>query len=1032
VKESMPESVHRYPGAQPFRDDEVSRQVFFGRNKDSAALADQILANRLVIVYAKSGSGKTSLLNAGVAPRLREAGCVPLFVRTNDVERGATTGVLEGIRTEAKRQQLEFSPGDSSSLWAFFKTTEFWHDDLLLTPVLILDQFEELFTLQGFESRDQFLTELGALLRGIAPPGKDAPPPGMSAGPPALRVVLSLREDFLGLLEEASDQIPEIMDHRFRLAPLNAESARIAITGPAALEHGGLATRSFALEPQCVDAIINYLGRSASRRDSARSRQVEPFHLQLICQYIENVAFAKQKNSGEQLRLGLADIGGEKAMADTLKTFYSNAIGSIPKQFRKAAGKMCEQFLISSEGRRLSVEERELWRAASVPSEALRLLVERRLLRTDRRSDRTYYELGHDALVQPVLATRRRQAFLLFRIAIFAGAAVTVLATAALVVTLYSFFTTGAEGIFFALILSPVGAGFGTIGVLCLRSGSRRRARFSVQTTATDDDSPPARLPWYRLAFGWTMLVIGPAVALVGGVYTLICIGITAGNLLTRVLSHASAGPVGRQLWTIIVPATFTAFGWFLFQSGDRTLWPDEFSGGPAQWQIQVIRRNRLILSGTAKLLLGGSALTIASLGSVALLSCESTALRGVAAYLKFAGLYAPFLETCNGVDRHAWDHDYLGLFSLVTLIGSVIFAVRGSQDLRSDFRFRRNILRTSSSLPQWTIGAVIGLIALVNFFVWSKINTASVKNEGWVSVSNSILHSADGGRTWTRLGDTPEPLNSLAFTSSLSGWGVGPQGLWNTGDGGVHWTLKLPHSKDSGYPRAVRFASPQLGFCVWTSPSKLLRTTNGGKTWDPVAISSSLDLDSMFIAISSPHVLWLLSDSITANPSILRSIDDGATWTSIAGPGIGPFYALSFANAETGWAASSGGSLARTSNGGQTWILQKWAIDEQQNVEFFRVEALTPGSAVAVGSIRVNSAHRYSYLIRTDDAGKTWVEVPDFCCQDLVELSFVSPTTGWTASHDGHVFHTEDGGRSWTLELTEKGEVHSIFFRKP
>ena len=190
----MPEAVHRYPGAQPFRDDEVSRQVFFGRNKDSAALADQVLANRLVIVYAKSGSGKTSLLNAGVAPRLREAGCVPLFVRTNDVERGATAGVLEGIRAEAKRQQLEFSPGDSSSLWAFFKTTEFWHDDLLLTPVLILDQFEELFTLQRFESRDKFLTELGALLRGIAPPGKDAPPPGISAGPPAIRVVLSLRD----------------------------------------------------------------------------------------------------------------------------------------------------------------------------------------------------------------------------------------------------------------------------------------------------------------------------------------------------------------------------------------------------------------------------------------------------------------------------------------------------------------------------------------------------------------------------------------------------------------------------------------------------------------------------------------------------------------------------------------------------------------------------------------------------------------------------------------------------------------------
>src|SRR5450432_1290638 len=102
---SEQETVHRYPGAQPFRDDDASRKVFFGRGPDSVALADQILANRLVIVYAKSGTGKTSLLNAGVAPKLREARCVPLFVRVNDLERDVKAGVIAGIRVEAERQK---------------------------------------------------------------------------------------------------------------------------------------------------------------------------------------------------------------------------------------------------------------------------------------------------------------------------------------------------------------------------------------------------------------------------------------------------------------------------------------------------------------------------------------------------------------------------------------------------------------------------------------------------------------------------------------------------------------------------------------------------------------------------------------------------------------------------------------------------------------------------------------------------------------------------------------------------------------
>ena len=71
---------------------------------------------------------------------------------------------------------------------------------------------------------------------------------------------------------------------------------------------------------------------------------------------------------------------------------------------------MCEEFLISPEGRRLSVDESELQAQIKLPPGTLQQLVDRRLLRTDRRADATYYELSHDALVQPVLNSRRTQA----------------------------------------------------------------------------------------------------------------------------------------------------------------------------------------------------------------------------------------------------------------------------------------------------------------------------------------------------------------------------------------------------------------------------------------------------------------------------------------------------------------------------------------------------------------------------------------------------------------------------------------------
>ncbi len=1001
----------------------MSRQVFFGRDRDSVALADQILANRLVIVYAKSGSGKTSLLNAGVAPRLRDARWVPLFVRVNDLQRGAKAGVLEGIRAEAERQKLEYVPGDTTSLWAFFKTAEFWRDDDLLTPVLIVDQFEELFTLQKFESRDEFLSELGSLLRGVAPSGKDGLPAGVSPGPPPIHVVLSLREDFLGLLEEASGQIPEIMDHRFRLAPLTTETARVTITGPAAISHSSLATQAFSLEPACVDAILNYLGRSASRRDTARSRQIEPFHLQMICQYIENVAALKQRTSGEEVRLSLVDIGGEQALADTLKTFYSKAIGSLPKRHRRAAGRMCEQFLISAEGRRLSVDERELWRAASLPSDVLRLLVEQRLLRTDRRSDRTYYELGHDALVQPVLATRRRQAFLLYRIAIFAGSAITLPAAVLLVFMVGFVISAGIDGLLYALLLGPVGTGIGFIGIYCLRSGSRRRARFSVQGTASDGDSPPTRLPWYKLACGWVMLVIGPTLCLFFGIFLLIAIG----NAVVNVVVSLSGALAGHDFWKMLSSGGIAAFGWFLFQRGDQLLWPDEFSTPSASWQGQVLLRQRLQLRGMSKFTLGGLALTVACLGTAGLFSSSSITLRGVAAYLHFAGLYAGAIEACSTgrfPSDFFWPQIWLGVFTFVAFIMSAVWMSGGAVDIWKDIQFRANVLKTKSFLPLLAVGAAIAVLTPINLYVWSKATVARVSSEGWVSGPNYILHTTDGGGTWAHLGPTPEPLDSLAFTSRLSGWATGDQGLWHTEDGGIHWNLKVPSEKEKGHPLLVAFASPQSGLALWNGHSDLFRTTDGGNTWSAVQPSPLRGSSSpRSVAFLDPQMGWAVT------VEILHSADGGSTWSKQYN-GTKQLNAVSIANAQSVWAVGEAGTILHTADAGSTWEIQSKNIHSPSSFigSLADIASLSPSAAIAVGFGALGSG----YLLHTEDGGKTWKDLPDVFASSLSRVIFTSPTTGWTLSEGGVIMHTEDGGHTWTFEYAAREKLNSMTFLKP
>ena len=402
----------RYPGAQPFVDEPFSRTVFFGREQASKTLTDQILANRIVVVYGKSGLGKTLLLNAGVAPRLRDEGYLPLSMRVNDVGRGPLRSVLEGIRSEAERQQVEFCEGLPDSLWSFFKTAEFWRGDLLLTPVLILDQFEELFTLHSEQTRDSFLSELSFLVRGVPPQATQTNEP-LTEGPPPIRIVLSLREDHLGLLEEAADHLPQILDHRFRLAPLTLDEAAMAMMGPAEIADASLLTRPFRYHAEAVNAVLMYLSRRRIKSVAQATRYIEPFQLQLICQRVEQVVAGRQRLAAGVVTITMNDIGGEAALRETLKNFYTSSVRSMPgKRARRAIRRLCEELLISPEGRRISLEENDIQRQLALSPETLRLLVAGRLLRSDNRSDSTYYELSHDALIEPVLATRRWRALL--------------------------------------------------------------------------------------------------------------------------------------------------------------------------------------------------------------------------------------------------------------------------------------------------------------------------------------------------------------------------------------------------------------------------------------------------------------------------------------------------------------------------------------------------------------------------------------------------------------------------------------------
>jgi Novel STAND NTPase 1 len=134
---------------------EETRAFFFGREEEVAELARRVQRKLLTVLFGKSGLGKTSILRAGLVPRLREHGFCPVYVRiaySSDTPEPAEQ-IKEAIRRAASASGQWTQVGVAAageSLWEFLHH----RDDVLrdasgatIIPLLIFDQFEELFTL---------------------------------------------------------------------------------------------------------------------------------------------------------------------------------------------------------------------------------------------------------------------------------------------------------------------------------------------------------------------------------------------------------------------------------------------------------------------------------------------------------------------------------------------------------------------------------------------------------------------------------------------------------------------------------------------------------------------------------------------------------------------------------------------------------------------------------------------------------------------------------------------------------------------
>ncbi|MDZ4792686.1 MAG: hypothetical protein SGI83_00250 [Bacteroidota bacterium] len=434
----------RYPGLQPF--DKGQSTIFFGRDQEKKELYYQVCLEKMVVLFGKSGLGKSSLLNAGVSPLLESNGYLPIRVRfssgTQASENSSSENLLirdfilafEGFRFKRKIIYNKENP----QLWEFIKATRFTelikkeeqHPELLrhvhtkqqdresekisVIPVFIFDQFEEFFNHPVYHQQE-FLSQLAEIVHAETPhrildwitrinPEQRKPEQIEWHQQPVLKIVFALRSDKLANMQSLVSYIPTVLRNRYELKPLTTIQAAQAIKGPAAKpDLGPEYVPPFSFNETTLTEIVQEL--------SGESNEIESSQLQIVCNVIEQRVREgwNMTNNSAPVVVNSSIINPKTDFPLILDNFYDTQLEKIPDpKNRELARKLIEDDLVIS-GQRDSISKRKLNNTLNISDNLIDEILITRLIREEPTSRGPIYELSHDTLVAPVEKSKNRR-----------------------------------------------------------------------------------------------------------------------------------------------------------------------------------------------------------------------------------------------------------------------------------------------------------------------------------------------------------------------------------------------------------------------------------------------------------------------------------------------------------------------------------------------------------------------------------------------------------------------------------------------
>ena len=378
-------------GLRPFSERE--QDYFKGRETEIGGLLRCLKREVLTVLFGVSGLGKTSLLRAGLFPLARANGYFPILIRLSfgDEEASGTEQIKAFVSAAMEKENVDAPlPEQDESLWRYFHRVQFWSAcNDLLTPVLVFDQFEELFTLgQRSPGVIKLVGELASLIENRIPVSDQHSLAEMDELPFSIeqqnyRVILSLREDFLADLESLQKKIPSLGINRMRLKPMNGMASLQVVSQVPGL-----------IEDDVAEQVVRIVGAEASDTPLT-DFEIEPALLSVFCRELNN---KRLERGDEQITEGLLEGSKEQILHE----FYQKSVEKFDGDVRR----FIEEEMLTKTGYRNSVALEDALEQSGVTDDVISELINDRLVRVEERAGVKRVELTHDLLTREIKSSR--------------------------------------------------------------------------------------------------------------------------------------------------------------------------------------------------------------------------------------------------------------------------------------------------------------------------------------------------------------------------------------------------------------------------------------------------------------------------------------------------------------------------------------------------------------------------------------------------------------------------------------------------